>query len=119
MKNFLISLATICLSFFITGFILNSSNVKGKSTNKIVFEEKSSDKNNDLLNNEAQPSELKDNDVDFSNILADYDTWKTYNKENIYLATDFIGVDIEGNEITKKDFLEKLKTLFLSLTLTI
>lgn len=48
--------------------------------------------------------------LDFSDTLADYGTWKDYHKENIELTTDFIAIDTDGNEISKKDFLERLKT---------
>ncbi len=111
MKNFLISLVTISLSFFITGFILNSYDTGGKSTHTggiYDSENTYSEETNEGLNNSSD--ENNDLSGDFSNTLADFDTWKDYNKENIHLATDFIGVDLEGNEITKKEFLEKLKT---------
>lgn len=143
MKNFLISLLTICCSFLITLFILNQFNTK--SATKIVanqtqevleeeFEEEASDENVSSLNiekndfeaertnnedlddkpleNESYSEEKVTNSasLDFSDTHADYDTWKAYYKENIDLATDFIAVDTDNNEISKTVFLEKLKT---------
>jgi len=112
MKHFFISLLTICLSFFITLFIIKDSdnlssslsNLKKKTTtnkNSIIDTTES-----DNIPKEAVASES----MDFSELLADHDLWKKYHKENIDLSSDFIGVDLDGNEISKKDFLEKLKT---------
>lgn len=37
-------------------------------------------------------------------------TWWTYHKKNIILSTEFKPLDPDGNDITKKEFLEKLDT---------
>ena len=132
MKNLLISLLTILGSFLITTFVLNQFKTSGVTVSnpanttqqeQMITEETQEDDlleqegeaNNSLLEDNNNNQELEEttnklNTLEVSQALANYDTWKMYHKKNIDLATDFIAVDTDGNETTKKEFLEALKT---------
>lgn len=108
MKNILTSILCIALSFCATYFTLNNFH---KSSTKPLTEtndnidviEDESDESNSIVKNDSSS-------LDFSNITSDYEKWSEYDKENIALSSDFIPVDVKGEEITKKEFLERLKT---------
>lgn len=109
MKNILPSLASICISFLVTILILNATGNNSKENNlstEVTGLESSNIEDNTTTTRVSEKSVSQD----FSDTLLDYDTWKTYDKDNIDLTTNFIGVDLSGNEISKKEFLEKLKT---------
>jgi len=100
----------------VTFFCLNR--VFNTTTKASINSTKTEEGITDISNNNVNDSENEvssnisnaSTDLDFSDILVDYKTWKNYHKENINLSTDFTGVDINGAEISKKSFLEKLKT---------
>ena len=131
MKNFIFSLITICLSFFVTVFILKLSNKttssvevkKDKNIIKeeaVIVEENKVSKELLLLEDDVvgeAPVLIEEkikiasaNSLDYSDKIINFNTWDAYNKENIELSMDFIAIDEEGNKITKKLFLEALKT---------
>ena len=124
MKNFLISLLTICLSCFATLYFLNNRYNKvslAKTKNKVIpkktitkadteikVDKPSIPLKEDISNNDV--TNFDTNNINFSEILASYNSWRKYHKEYIDLSTDFIAVNSNGNEISKKEFLNELKT---------
>ena len=106
MKNVLISLLTISISFFITTLVLGNFSTTStgvSTTNGVVTTTEATEESN-------SPIVASADDLEFSDTLETYELWKDYYTDNIDLATDFVPVDRDGSEITKKDFLEKLKT---------
>lgn len=116
MKNFLLSLLIVSISFLCTTFILNSlleKNVKESTSALVTTSEAENEEDNITQDENDEPSELTyepSGDSDYSEILLNYNKWKEYQEENIELSTDFIPLDDLGDEISKKIFLEKLKT---------
>ena len=106
MKNFLISALTIAVAFCATYFLLHSfnNNTATLLTNTNKENEVESNTKKDVIKSESSAS------LDLSHITSNYEKWNEYDKENIKLSSDFIAVDVEGGEITKKEFLERLKT---------
>lgn len=47
-------------------------------------------------------------DVDIKTLTQDFKSWYVYYTKNIDLSLDFVALDIDGNQIVKKKFLEKL-----------
>lgn len=111
MKNLLTSIVTMAIAFFATYFILNNFNnkattavtTKTDSETEITKNEGEGEENTDIVKNDSSS-------LDFSHITSNYEKWNEYDQENIELSANFIAVDVKGEEITKKEFLERLKT---------
>ncbi|TYP99458.1 peroxiredoxin [Tenacibaculum adriaticum] len=102
MKNFLISILSISISFFVTTFILQK--IDNSKVPSIVVKEEQS-----IATEKIKPIESTVK-AGLAKIVVDFEKWKDYHKENIDLSTDFIGVDEDGIEIEKEDFLSNLLT---------
>jgi len=101
MKNFITSILCILIAFFGTYFALKNT-IKSSEKSEIALK--------NISDNSEETNNSVSNTMDYSDILSSYDNWKNYNNENIDLSSEFIAVDIDGSEIDKKNFLEKLLT---------
>ena len=118
MKNLLLSLLIVAISFLGTTFVLNSmlsKNIEGPDSAVVTtadnYDDESDDTDETSENSESSAETfVSSSDLDFLEILSDHDSWKDYQNENIELSTDFIAIDDEGIEVDKKDFLERLLT---------
>ncbi len=122
MKNLLITIVTIVGAFSLTYYVLtdlfenndfnyttNTKEVSNKTINNssnYVAEE------TDTETEEQEPviENTEENDLipDVSEFLSSQKNWKTYFNENINLSSDFIPLNIEGEEVEKDEFLNSL-----------
>lgn len=127
MKNLLITIFTITVSFSITYYVLNVVQPLPETETKVTTQREhnktssaqpdedsdSADYSNDAEENDSESiAENDNNDLlpDVGNLLMSVDDWKSYYKENIQLSSDFIPLNEEGEEIDKGDFLSDLTT---------
>ncbi len=117
MKSFLTTLICILLSFFGTLIVLKKINgealsfsLPSSTSNEVVDLKEVREEVPETVSDEVATIAEDSSDQDYSEITVDTDTWTEYYETNIDLNTDFIAVDIDGNETTKKEFLERLIT---------
>lgn len=120
MKKLLPTLIACILSFGLISFGLNKYGHQifgdiNKTTNALENQQNNPANNTneelDEYEDESdEPEVVYTTNIDGKELEKDYKNWKTYNKDNIELSFEFKSIDIDNTEITKEDFLNKLKT---------
>ncbi len=115
MKNLLITIITMTVSFGITYYVLANVLKEGSNTSSSFNSTVASDvttSDTEIENTVKKYNNNADNEMipDLENILDSIDNWKVYYTENINLSSDFIALNSEGIEIDKELFLSELSS---------
>ncbi|CAM1343997.1 TlpA family protein disulfide reductase [Tenacibaculum amylolyticum] len=122
MKNFLITIVTIAVAFSITFYVLtnfykheNELEDLSASTNTELYSNsnESDDTNTSTDDSDSTTDSATVNSdllPDVDSILGDLQQWESYFNEDINLSSDFIPLDMNGEEIEKDAFLKELTT---------
>lgn len=122
MKNLLITIVTIAVAFSITFYVLTNfykheNKPEGLSANTSTELYTNANQADDTNDSSSDDSTTTDNATvnsdlfpDVDSFLGDVQQWDNYFKENINLSSEFIPLDMNGEEIEKDAFLKELTT---------